>query len=456
MPTSPKKEPTPKNQSKPARPAVTSEYRRRDHREVPLWSKVTPEEWNDWRWQIRHRITSVDQLKKIIKLTPEEEEGARNALMSLRMAITPYYASLIDPDDPHDPVRRQAVPTSPELKHSRFESPDPLSEDADAPVPGLTHRYPDRVLFLITDQCSMYCRHCTRRRFAGINDRPRTKREIDAGLAYIRRTPAIRDVLLSGGDALVYEEDKLEYILKELRAMPHVEVVRIGSRTPVVLPMRITESLVRMLRKYHPVWLNTHFNSPREVTPESREACERLVDAGIPVGNQSVLLRGVNDCPVVMKKLVHQLVKMRVRPYYLYQCDLSWGLEHFRTPVSKGIEIIESLRGHTSGLAVPTYVVDAPGGGGKIPVGPQYLISQGEGAVVLRNYEGVISVYPEPEARFEHEDVCPLCGTKHGATTGVAALMSGELRTLSIEPKGLERMKRRPKAGVEKTPIERK
>ncbi|MHB8757478.1 MAG: lysine 2,3-aminomutase [Bacillota bacterium] len=418
---------------------------RRGYREIPLWNKVTAEEWNDWHWQIRHRVTTVDQLTKVIKLTPEEEEGARSTLGSLRMAITPYYASLIDPDDPHDPVRRQAVPTSAELKHTRFESPDPLSEDADAPVPGLTHRYPDRVLFLITDQCSMYCRHCTRRRFAGINDRPRTKREIDAGLTYIRRAPEVRDVLLSGGDALVYEEDKLEYILKELRAIPHVEVIRIGSRTPVVLPMRITASLVRMLRKYHPVWLNTHFNSPAEVTPESREACERLADAGVPVGNQSVLLRGVNDCPVVMKKLVHELVRMRVRPYYLYQCDLSWGLEHFRTPVSKGIEIIESLRGHTSGFAVPTYVIDAPGGGGKIPVGPQYLISQGEGAVVLRNYEGVISVYPEPDARFEHEEDCPLCGTKHQHTTGVAALLSGELKSLSIEPKGLERMKRRPR-----------
>lgn len=359
-------------------------------RRKEFFPEVTDQQWNDWHWQVKNRIETVDELKKYIKLTAEEEEGIRESLKTLRMAITPYYLTLIDPENPHCPIRKQAIPTVEELKRSPADLEDPLHEDSDSPVPGLTHRYPDRVLFLITDMCSMYCRHCTRRRFAGQHDCATPEKQIDDCIDYIARTPQVRDVLLSGGDALLVSDEKLEYIISRLRAIPHVEIIRIGSRTPVVLPQRITPELVNMLKKYHPIWLNTHFNHPNEVTPESKQACARLADAGIPLGNQSVLLRGVNDCTHIMKKLVHELVKMRVRPYYIYICDLSLGIGHFRTPVSKGIEIIENLRGHTSGYAVPTFVVDAPGGGGKIPVMPNYVISQAPNRVVLRNYEGVI------------------------------------------------------------------
>ena len=368
-----------------------------ESRRKALFPQVSDEDWNDWHWQVANRIETLEDLKKYISLTPEEEEGVKACLGPLRMAITPYYLSLIDPDDPYDPVRRQAVPTAAELHQSKADLLDPLHEDADSPAPGLTHRYPDRVLLLITDQCSMYCRHCTRRRFAGQHDAGLPVDQVDVAIDYIRHHPEVRDVLLSGGDALLVSDERLEYIIKELRAIPHVEIVRIGSRTPVVLPQRITPALCDMLKKYHPIWLNTHFNHPNEITAESAAACARLADAGIPLGNQSVLLAGVNDCVHVMKKLVNELVKIRVRPYYIYQCDLSMGLEHFRTPVSKGIEIIEALRGHTSGFCVPTFVVDAPGGGGKTPVMPNYVISQAPHKVILRNYEGVITTYTEPE-----------------------------------------------------------
>ena len=298
-----------------------------------LFPEVTDEQWNDWKWQVKNRIETLDQLKKYIKLTPEEEEGVRKTLSTLRMAITPYYLSLIDPDDPYCPIRRQAIPTAAETFQAPEDLLDPLHEDEDSPTPGLTHRYPDRVLMLITDMCSMYCRHCTRRRFAGQKDAESPNDRIEKCIEYVEKTPVVRDVLLSGGDALMVSDAKLEYIIKRLRAIPHVEIIRIGSRTPVVCPQRITDDLCNMLKKYHPIWLNTHFNHPNEVTPESAAACARLADAGIPLGNQSVLLRGVNDCVHVMKHLVHELVKMRVRPYYIYQCDLSMGLEHFRTPV---------------------------------------------------------------------------------------------------------------------------
>ena len=305
--------------------------------------------------------------------------------------------------------------------------------------PGLTHRYPDRCLLLITDQCSMYCRHCTRRRFAGQNDAGLPVDQVDQAIEYIRNTPQIRDVLLSGGDALLVSDERLEYIISKLREIPHVEIVRIGSRTPVVLPQRITPALCNMLKKYHPVWLNTHFNHPNEITPESAKACAMLADAGIPLGNQSVLLAGINDCVFTMKKLVNELVKIRVRPYYIYQCDLSMGLEHFRTPVSKGIEIIEGLRGHTSGFCVPTFVVDAPGGGGKTPVMPQYIISQTPKKVILRNYEGVITTYTEPEHYTDCQ--CDYCtGKKKKELMGVAGLERGQ--ALSMEPANLERHKR--------------
>ncbi|MCG8638687.1 MAG: lysine 2,3-aminomutase, partial [Desulfobacterales bacterium] len=284
-----------------------------------------------------------------------------------------------------------------------------LHEDKDSPTPGLTHRYPDRGLLLVTDQCSMYCRHCTRRRLAGSHDQAMPKGQIKQAIEYIRNTPAVRDVLISGGDGLLISDGNLEEIIRELRTISHVEIIRIGTRTPVVLPQRITPELVNMLKKYHPIWLNTHFNHPNELTDESKKALALLANAGIPLGNQSVLLKGINDCTFIMKKLVHELVKNRVRPYYIYQCDLSQGIEHFRTSVAKGIEIIESLRGHTSGYAVPTFVVDAPGGGGKIPVSPQYLISQSDRKVILRNYEGVICAYTEPEDKLSHCHECDLC-----------------------------------------------
>ncbi len=405
-----------------------------------LFADVPNEQWNDWRWQVTHRIETLEDLKKYIKLTPEEEDGVKKCLGTLRMAITPYYLSLIDPSDPHDPVRKQAIPTAAELHRAEADLLDPLHEDTDSPVPGLTHRYPDRVLLLITDQCSMYCRHCTRRRFAGQNDGAVPRKQIDGCIEYVRKHPEVRDVLLSGGDALMQNDATLEYIISSLRAIPHVEIIRIGSRTPVVMPQRITPELCNMLKKYHPIWLNTHFNHPDEITDEAAKACAMLADAGIPLGNQSVLLAGVNDCVHVMKKLVHELVKMRVRPYYIYQCDLSMGLEHFRTPVSKGIEIIEGLRGHTSGYAVPTFVVDAPGGGGKTPVMPQYVISQTPKRVILRNFEGVITTYTEP-THYEETCNCEVCrGEREANTIGVSALEQGQM--LSMEPKGLKRTER--------------
>lgn len=408
-----------------------------DRRKI-LFPEVSDEQWNDWKWQVKNRIETLEQLKKYIKLTEEEEEGVKKSLATLRMAITPYYLSLIDPDNPDCPIRKQAIPTGSETHQSAADLLDPLHEDEDSPVPGLTHRYPDRVLLLITDMCSMYCRHCTRRRFAGQKDDESPANNIDRAIDYIARTPQVRDVLLSGGDALMVSDAKLESIIKKLRAIPHVEIIRIGSRTPVVCPQRITDKLVDMLKQYHPIWLNTHFNHPDEVTPEAIAACERMANAGIPLGNQSVLLRGVNDCVNVMKRLVHLLVKMRVRPYYIYQCDLSMGLEHFRTPVSKGIEIIEGLRGHTSGYAVPTFVVDAPGGGGKTPVMPNYVISQSPGKVILRNFEGVITTYTEPENYVNHCN-CPDC-KKNEAVEGVSALLKGQ--KLAIEPAHLLRKER--------------
>ena len=331
-----------------------------ESRRKQLFPDVTDEQWNDWKWQVKNRIETLEDLKKYVSLTAEEEEGVKKTLSTLRMAITPYYLSLINPDDPHDPVRKQCIPTGLETHQAAADLLDPLHEDEDSPTPGLTHRYPDRVLFLITDMCSMYCRHCTRRRFAGQTDAECGADRIEKAIEYIEKTPTVRDVLLSGGDALMVTDKKLEYIISRLRAIPHVEIIRLGTRTPVVCPQRITPELCEMLKKYHPIWLNTHFNHPNEITAESTRACEMLANAGVPLGNQSVLLRGVNDCVHVMKHLVQGLVKIRVRPYYIYQCDLSMGLEHFRTPVSKGIEIIEGLRGHTSGYCVPTFVVDAP------------------------------------------------------------------------------------------------
>ncbi len=418
-----------------------------ESRRKQLFPDVTDEQWNDWKWQVKNRIETLEELKKYVNLSAEEEEGVKQTLKTLRMAITPYYLSLINPDDPHDPIRRQCIPTGAETHQAAADLLDPLHEDEDSPTPGLTHRYPDRVLLLITDMCSMYCRHCTRRRFAGQTDNECGLDRIEKALESIRASPTVRDVLLSGGDALMVSDKRLEYIISELRKIPHVEIVRLGTRTPVVCPQRITPELCDMLKKYHPIWINTHFNHPNEVTPESSRACEMLANAGIPLGNQSVLLRGVNDCVHVMKKLVHEIVKIRVRPYYIYQCDLSMGLEHFRTPVSKGIEIIEGLRGHTSGYCVPTFVVDAPGGGGKTPVMPQYIISQAPGRVVLRNFEGVITTYTEP-TDYHSECNCPECQAARAkeqvaadkAVDGVISLLEGE--RMNIEPKALKRHER--------------
>lgn len=389
---------------------------------------ATEEQWNDWHWQISNRITSVEKLSQFIELTNREKEGISACLKKFRMAITPYYASLIHQTDRKCPIRRQAVPNPKELLSTRGDMKDPLHEDLDSPVPGLTHRYPDRVLLLVTDCCSMYCRHCTRRRMAGQNDSSLPKTNLDRAFTYIRSNTAIRDVVISGGDPFTLSNDQLEYILKKLRSIKHLEIIRFGTRTPVVLPQRITPELCSMLEKYHPIWINTHFNHPREITPEAAEACARLAKAGIPVNNQSVLLRGINDRPDIMKKLVQKLLKTRVRPYYLYQCDLSEGIGHFRTPVSAGIEIIESLRGHTSGLSVPTFVIDAPGGGGKIPVGPNYLLSQGKGKTVLRNFEGNIYLYTEPGQEEEIYETSKL---------GIAGLMQRGTTDFVAEDKKL-------------------
>ena len=416
----------------------------RNWKDVPLWKDVTDEQWNDWHWQVENRLNTVEQIKQVVNLTPEEEADIAKVMDGFRVGITPYYASLMDPDDPSCPVRMQAVPIIEETHRSEADMLDPLHEDEDSPAPGLTHRYPDRVLFLITDQCSMYCRHCTRRRLAGETDGARSREDIDACIEYIRNTPVVRDVLLSGGDCLCVEDEVIEYIFTELRKIPHVEIVRLGSRTPVVMPMRITDKLCEMLKKFHPVWLNTHFNHPKEMTPQAEEALRKLADAGIPLGNQSVLLRGVNDDVHVMRNLMHELVKNRVRPYYIYQCDLSLGISHFRTPVSKGIEIIEGLRGHTSGYAVPTFVVDAPGGGGKTPVMPQYIISQTPDKIILRNYEGVITTYTEPgyqpPLQCSYENCKDIEGYRY---EGVAGLAQGE--RMSMEPMGLLRHERNKK-----------
>jgi lysine 2,3-aminomutase len=406
---------------------MKSHYTRDD-----LWRHVTPEEWNDWRWQMRNRITSVDDLRMVISLSEQEATDIDRCLKKFRMAITPYYATLISQTDSNCPVRSQAVPSAEELQHAAADMADPLHEEADSPVPGITHRYPDRVLLLVTDQCSMYCRHCTRRRLAGTRDRALPKNQVDRALAYVQSNKKVRDVLISGGDPLTLGNEQLEYILGKLRAIPHVEIIRIGTRLPVVLPQRITPELCRMLQKYHPVWLNTHFNHPAEITAESAQACSRLANAGVPLGNQSVLLRGVNDCANIYRRLVHGLTKMRIRPYYLYQCDLSQGIGHFRTPVSKGIEIIENLRGHTSGLAVPTFVVDAPGGGGKIPVSPQYLISQSDKKVILRNFEGNTYAYTEAEKQ-RVECRCSDCqGKKKHQPAGPAGLLEGREVALEV------------------------
>src|SRR5512146_1809526 len=362
---------------------------------APAYAEVPDDKWNDWRWQLSHRLNTVEEIEKILPLT-DSERKALNTGGIFRVDITPYFISLIDPNDPDDPIRKQVIPLSEELESFTAMMEDSLAEDRHSPVPGLVHRYPDRVLMLVTTQCASYCRYCTRSRIVGDPSAQFSRHDYDRQIDYIARTSEIRDVLISGGDPLVLPPKVLEDILRRLRAIEHVEIIRIGSRVPVFMPQRITPDLVAMLRQFHPLWMNIHFNHAKEITPEVSTALSLLADAGIPLGAQTVLLAGINDSVEVMKELVHKLVRNRVRPYYLYQCDLVEGAGHFRTPISKGIEIIEAMRGHTSGYAIPTYVVDAPGGGGKIPVGPQYVISQAPGKVVMRNFEGFITTYDEP------------------------------------------------------------
>ncbi len=352
--------------------------------------------WSDWTWQYQNRITDIEQLSHIITLSAGEKSDIATCLKRFRMAITPYFATLIDPDDPDCPIRLQTVPRIAETVSLPCEMADPLNEDGDSPVPNIVHRYPDRVLFLVTRACAAYCRHCTRRRIVGEEDYAISRQEIDTAIGYIERTERVRDVLISGGDPLTLSDRSLEYIIARIRAIPHVDIIRIGTRIPITMPMRITPALTRMLRQYHPLWINIQCNHPRELTPEAAASLAALADAGIPLGNQSVLLRGVNDSVETMRELVLRLVRARVRPYYIYQCDLSEGLGQFRTRVETGIDIIRGLTGNITGFAVPKFVIDAPGGGGKVPINPEYIVSHSADKIVMRNFEGRIYEYPEP------------------------------------------------------------
>lgn len=356
---------------------------------------VPVRQWSDWHWQMQHRIRKAEELDRFVRLSDDERQGLSRQKNRFPVSITPYYAALLDPDNPNQPLRRTMIPVLDEVLPTSGEDDDPLGEEGDSPVPGLVHRYPDRVLFLVTGFCAAYCRYCTRSRMVGNCCRPSRWEE---ALAYIERTPTVRDVLLSGGDPLTLGDEKLEWLLSRLRRIPHVEMVRIGTKAPVVLPQRITPGLTRVLRRHHPLWMSIHFTHPDELTPEVQRACNRLADAGIPLGSQTVLLAGINDDVDTMKRLVQGLLRIRVRPYYLYQCDPITGSRHFRTPVEKGLEIIRGLRGFTSGYAVPTFVIDAPGGGGKIPLLPDYVAGRDGDDLLLRNYEGGIYRYPDPPA----------------------------------------------------------
>ena len=420
-----------------ARPAVDALW----YKKRSIWRDVPLSDWQDWHWQMRNRVTTAAELARVLPITPREQRAIERALTRFRFAIPPYYASLIDPEDPECPIRAQAVPGEGETRISEFDIEDPLNEDGDSVAPGMTHRYPDRVLWVVMHECAMLCRHCTRKRKVGARPAPLSDAQLDAGITYLNQHPEVRDVLLSGGDPLLLSDDRLDHILSRLRGEArHVEVIRFGSRLPVTMPQRITDDFVAMLHRHHPIWINTHFNVPQEFTPESEAALARMADAGIPLGNQSVLLRGVNDCWALMRKLMHKLTINRVRPYYIYQCDLAEGLEHFRTTVAKGIEIMEHLRGHISGLAVPTYVVDAPGGGGKIPVHPNYLVSQHEHKMVLRNFEGRIVAYEEPRdyaGMCTEGQPCRHCREvmKQGVETiGVAGLFDDDPDNIALVP----------------------
>lgn len=361
-----------------------------------FWTEVPDREWNDWRWQLKNRITTLEQLQRLLPaLTPEEYAGTRLANHKLALAITPYFFNLIDASNENCPIRRQVIPRLEETQTAPWEMADPCGEDSHSPVPGLVHRYPDRVLFLVTDRCAAYCRYCTRSRLVSNATGYGFHPEFDRQVQYIRDHPEVRDVLLSGGDPLLFNDEKLEHLLSQLRAIPHVEFLRLGTRIPIFLPQRVTPELCAMLKQFHPLFVSIHSNHPRELTTEVRDALGRLADAGIPLGNQSVLLRHVNDDVTVMKALVQKLLLCRVKPYYIYQCDLIAGSAHLRASVRKGIEIMEALRGHTTGYAVPQYVIDAPGGGGKVPVNPEYVLSRNADRVVIRNFEGKVFEYVE-------------------------------------------------------------
>ena len=407
-------------------------------RRAPIYAGIPDEKWNDWRWQLSHRLNSVEEIEKILPVTASERKALKSSGL-FRVDVTPYFISLIHPDDPNDPVRKQIIPIESEMVPFTSQMEDSLSEDRHSPVPGLVHRYPDRVLMLVTTQCASYCRYCTRSRIVGDPAATFSRAEFEMQIEYLKRTPQVRDVLLSGGDPLVLAPKILEEILTRLREIPHIEIVRIGSRVPVFLPMRVTQELCDMLEKFHPLWLNIHVNHPNEISLELAEACSRLAHAGIPLGNQTVLLAGVNDCVHIQRKLVQDLVRILVRPYYLYQCDLVEGAGHFRTPVAKGIEIVEGLRGHTSGFAVPHYIVDAPGGGGKIPIMPNYLLSYSDHKVVVRNYEGYVTTYEEPVVYTPHDPkTCAYCQNKRPepGQTGLTGLLDGE--RMFIKPENFD------------------
>lgn len=434
-------------------------YKKVSRRIKEILNKTNPKgkikEWFNWSWHIKNSITCIADFENLsgINFSQKQKKEITKIIKEFPLSITPYYLSLIDVDDyENDPIFKQSFPNLCELIVTSADMEDPLWEDADSPVKGITHRYPDRVLFHISNKCSMYCRHCTRKRKVGDIDNIPTKEEILKGIEYIKNTPVVRDVLLSGGDPFMLPDKYLDWILSELDKISHVEVIRIGTRMPVVLPFRVTDGLIKILKKYKTVWINTHFNHPRELTYDSIEALDKLSNAGIPLGNQSVLLAGVNDCVHIMKKLVRKLVQNKVRPYYLYQCDLSKGLSHFRTPISKGVEIIEGLRGHTSGFAVPTFVVDSPGGGGKIPVMPNYLVSWSTNKVVLRNFEGIITTYQEPD-NYEHnycDSDCENCKLhlkmeppEEVEVVGIKKLLFDSNSVISLVPNDMERMDKR-------------
>ncbi len=372
---------------------------------VRFFGQVPDSSWNDWKWQFRNRITSIERLSQLMPLSTEEQAQIRLVIRRYPLSITPYYLSLINPDDPDDPVRKQAVPSILEIAMSAVGFEDPLAEKEDSVVPGLVHRYPDRALMVLTDICPMLCRHCTRKREWRYGGWVRTDAEIDAMVDYLRRNTSVRDVILSGGDPLTLSTEHLESIIIKVRAVKHIEIIRIGSRFPVVLPQRIDAELCHMLSRYGPIWLNTHFNHPREITPEAAAACDKLLRAGVPVNNQTVLLRGINDSVETITRLCHGLLKAKVRPYYLFQCDEVQGTEHLRTPVETGIKIMEGMRGFTSGLAIPTFVVDLVQGGGKVPLQPNYVLSMTDNELMLKNYEGQIYRYRNPNSQNYMEKV---------------------------------------------------